>query len=132
MPDRTKLCPGETYRWMHRLLLGVMLFLALLICLVFFLTDIEVCWMQAKYNKPCVLCGCTRDVMGLFQGQMPVHHPASLYIFIGLMVETLFRLVGSIFRLPTWVMIVDIVLHGNAAFALLVANVIHLSRNGFI
>ena len=69
------------------------------------------CWLKTVYGRECILCGCTRDFMGMLFGSRPVHNDYSGPLVCILSGEFVWRLVASIFRFGRKVMAIDAFLH---------------------
>lgn len=120
---------ASQYRFLNRVILLSLFIVGGLILFFYMGTDVEVCWSYARYGKECVLCGCTRDFVAILLGNFPTHNVASIYIFIGLTVELLYRMFGSFIRLPFWVMLVDLVYHVVILSIAFVSNIVNLASN---
>lgn len=79
--------------------------------LLFHVLGMGQCGLQAYNGGTCLLCGCTRDFFRLLHGDCHFQNPYSAYIFIGLMLEFIFRLIMLFVRQCRIVIIVDIIIH---------------------
>lgn len=88
-----------------------------------YVTGVSVCGVLARTGQPCLLCGCTRDVVGLFvRGEMPWRNVLSLPILVGAGLEVGWRVYG-LFRRVSWrEMCVDGVIHGVVIALFVYAN----------
>ena len=98
-----------------------MMAVGVLIALVHVFKWGDSCWLKAVYGRECILCGCTRDFMGVFGGR-PIQNDYSVALMCILSGELVWRLVASIFRFGRKVMAVDAALHVLLAAVFLYFN----------
>lgn len=120
---------AKQYRFLNRILLLCLFIVGCLITFFYMGTDVEVCWSRARYGKDCILCGSTRDFMALLSGCQPMHNAASIYIFVGLAIEIIYRILGAIICFSRRMMFVDLIYHILGAIVLVVASIMNLISN---
>lgn len=101
----------KSYRLVNAFLLLGLGILSISIVLIYYCFDIDVCLMRAWFKEECLLCGCTRDFIGILRLQWPTLNIVSLYLFIGLVLECCYRCLGTIIPFPRWMAKLDILGH---------------------
>lgn len=111
----------RTYRTVSLALLGAA-FLCCLAILIAHLSGRQVCVLQNRLGRPCLLCGCTRDFMAILTGHAPTYNPLSGWFFGLTVLELLWRFAGVWIRWGRRVAITDI-----AAHAVLILTVLYFN-----
>ena len=109
---------ADSYRVANRILVTAALVLAGVMLVVYFRGD-WVCPSMSIAKTPCLLCGCTRDFVDIYQGHGAMRNPISPWLFCFLHAELAWRLVFSFVRCRKRLAIADAVLHGALAIPLL-------------
>lgn len=112
---------GATYRFVN---LSLVASFSLFVCLILgahFMGESS-CWLRKIANKECILCGCTRDFISLFSGEMPKNNEWSLYIFFGLFLELIWRVFVSVVPMGKRVVYGDIIFHSFMMIFVIIVN----------
>ena len=109
----------DSYRFLNRILVLASLALACAIFAVYCRGD-WVCPSIAIANTPCVLCGCTRDFIDIYKGNLEMRNPISLWLFCIVHVEFAWRLVFSFLPCRKRFAVADAVIHGVLVIPLLI------------
>lgn len=99
-----------TYRTVNAALLAAFV-LFLFAILIAYAYGVNSCWLRVLCGKDCILCGCTRDVIGILCGRAPTLNAASPFILACLAVELAWRVVAVVFGFWRRAMRIDIAVH---------------------
>lgn len=110
------------YRIVNRWVLLVMVICIGLVAVAHF-CGINTCWLRSRYGIDCFLCGCTRDFVSIVRtGETGGFNSASVFVFLGLTMELVWRVLGSLVELRMWAIKMDVILHTIAIIALCSLN----------
>ena len=110
-----------TYRFLCRMLVVAGIMLAAVIFVAYWYGGGD-CGLRILSGKNCILCGCTRDFIGVLNLDFTFINPLSPYIFAMLFCEFAFRCLGSLVLFPMWAWIVDASFHCVVLVAFVVVN----------
>ena len=98
------------YRQINRIILlaGILLFAVIALAGIF---NLGTC-PAAAVGRPCCLCGCTRDFLSMLHGSFDeLRNPLSIWLFPIVVLEFIFRVVGSCVSFKKNVFWADIAIH---------------------
>lgn len=99
-----------TYRFVNRIVLGIGLLIGVVI-LVWHIWLTGQCASIVLWNRPCALCGCTRDFISLASGNLSCRNVISLPLFVIGVCELFWRVIASIMDFRKVTIFIDMALH---------------------
>lgn len=112
---------NRTYKLINLLLLSAVAFLSVIILAVHF-SGGKSCWLRVVYGKDCFVCGCTRDLVGVFTGREGWINSYSPYFFGLIACDILWRIVASVWTFGKKVWLLDAAIHAGLICWILIMN----------
>ncbi len=101
----------QDYLLVNRVLLVSMVVVCAAILTVHFTSGATTCWLKAVCGRECIICGCTRDFIDIVSSGGQIRNKLSVWLMGLLVLEFIWRLTASCFRMDKTAAVVDAVVH---------------------